>query len=425
LMVDADVNASAGLEAVAAGMETMKVSENQAATHTPDQVANSFEDMDLPEDILRAVYGAGFDKPSPVQSKAVLPHKSGKDVIVQSQSGTGKTLAFVLGAALSIDRNIKKTQILVMSHTRELVNQTREVFAKVLKHSDITYYDLVGSKATDEERRRKMQNDMDALTSGKQIIIGTTGRIKNMLRRFDISHIKQIILDEADRMIEDTDFVSDIAEICGALPLKSNLQICLYSATIPEKVKGQIQELMREDKFELLVPSNEVALKGIKQFYVQCPDQQFKASVLMSLTKDLPMETMICFCNRKEEAVNIQGLFAQHGFPFSLIHGDLTDKERETIMADFRNGKIRYLIASDLLARGIDVQQVSLVVNFSLPISREDYIHRVGRGGRYGRKGIAINLVSDDELRTLNSFEEHYSFKIAMLPAEPASILED
>jgi superfamily II DNA/RNA helicase len=421
-----DKRAGVNGDDLAENLNKMKVSENaengagQQNDNSQDVICETFEDMDLAEPILKAIYGLGFSGPSPVQSRAVYPHKSGRDVIVQSQSGTGKTLAFALGAICSVDEKNGQPQIIVLCHTRELCAQTAQVFNDLLKFSPINHHVLTGGGPPPIV-------DSQELSHGKQIIVGTTGKIKNMIERnrFNTAHVKQIICDEADKMIQDVDFIQDISEICNNLPLKSTLQICLYSATIGLKVLEQVKELMRENHYSLLVPTEEVALKGIKQFYHICDTSQYKTQVLLSLTQDLPMETMICFCNTRDEVDEVSRIYSAHNFPYASIHGGMEQPDRESIMAKFRSGQIRYLIATDLLNRGIDVQQISMVINFSLPLQREEYIHRVGRSGRYGRKGIAINLINEDEHRRLNSFEEHYCFKNDVLPADPSSIIED
>ncbi|MES1902243.1 MAG: translation initiation factor eIF4A [Paramarteilia canceri] len=384
---------------------------------------NQFEKMGISVNILKGIYAMQIETPSPVQKKAIIPLLNGKDVLVQSQSGTGKTLAFAIGSSMSVDPQIKQPQVLIFAHTRELCSQIHKEFEKLLKFEpSINVCVLLGERKKDGtvDRKYDMVND-------KQIIVGTTGKIANHLKHGKINpnHIKQVIFDEADKML-DQNFLPEVNSIINALPQNKSLQICFFSATVPPKIEEIMKTVMREDRFELLLKEDEVALKGIKQYYHPCLEDSpgYKLDVLISLCEEMKIDFIVCFCNTKEEVKEVGDGFARIEIPFQVMHGDLEQDQREEILQRFRSGELKCLICTDLLGRGIDVQQISLVINYSLPYRREEYIHRVGRSGRYGRKGVAINFVNTTEQKRLQDFELTYHFKCLLLPEDISNLLD-
>jgi len=378
------------------------------------QPVENFEDLNLSEDILRGVYSLDFTKPSKVQQMAVLPHIKGRDVLVQSQSGTGKTLAFVLGAVMSVNPTVNLPQVIVWCPTRELTLQTGEVFRQITKFSKIKTVELYGG----------VRSELIGLNEA-HVVVGTTGKIKAQLRRRGLysSQIRQLIVDEADKML-DGDFVEDVGEICHLLECKQNLQVCFYSATIPEATVMRVKDILRAGYYELLLEQSDVTLDGIKQYHLLCDDDNFKCNALVSLLGDLEVNTIVIFANFKDKVAQLCQFCDEQQIPYVSIMGSMEQEERVKNMHIFRSGQKRFLIATDLVGRGMDVQHVSLVINFQMPLNREDYIHRIGRSGRYGKKGVAINLVNVEELRTLKSFEEHYKFTCKQLPQDVSSLFE-
>jgi len=383
-------------------------------------LAETFESLNLPEEILKGVYAMGFENPSKVQKHAIFPHMAGKDVIIQSQSGTGKTLAFVLGAIMTVDTKIRSPQVLVLCHTRELCIQTGNYFKEILKFSDqYKHHELYGGGP------KIGLPDRAVLSQGVHIVVGTTGKIEHMMKNgaLQTHNVKSVILDEADKMLDETN-LRDVIQICQNLQNRSQLQVCLYSATIPDHVLDKIKEIMREDYYELLLQRTQVTLEGIKHYSLLCPTPEFKIDVLLSLINDLNLQTTVIFTNTRESVMKLGQVFDNEQIPYVAIHGQMEQQQRLEAVHAFKSGQKRFLLATDLVGRGMDVQQVSLVINHDIPNSRDDYMHRVGRSGRYGRKGVAINLVSEQEKRHLDSFEEHYNFTVAPLPAEVNTLFD-
>jgi translation initiation factor 4A len=335
------------------------------------------------------------------------------DILAQSQSGTGKTGAFVVGSLSVVDTSIKAPQVLVLCPTRELSQQTERV-AKALG----SYMNLKVLSATGGNQLR---NDISTLKAGAQFIVGTPGRIFDLIRRGDLSveHIKYVILDEADQMLEDL-FAEQIKAILDN-KFPSTTRLALFSATMPQNVI-EIAEHYLSNPARMLLPPDEVTLDGIKQYYVELEREDWKLPVLLDLYQQIAVNQALIYVNKRQKAEWLAKQLSAQGFTLEYIHGEMEVGERKKRMDDFRSGTVRVLISTDLLARGIDVQQVSLVVNYELPIQRENYVHRIGRSGRYGKKGVAVNLVYGDERNTLKEIERHYSTTISELPEDLASL---
>jgi translation initiation factor 4A len=374
---------------------------------------DSFDEMGLPEALLRGIYAHGFEKPSPIQQKAIVPIKSGNDVLAQAQSGTGKTGAFSIGAMCHVDPAIKKPQILVLVPTRELAQQIEYVATHIGNHLPLSVYSATGGTP--------ISSDLRALERGAQYIVGTPGRIYDLMHRGAIQrqHIKCLIMDEADQMLEDR-FREQVMCILG-LGFPKETRVALFSATMPAEVVEFAEKLL-SNPVKILIPPEEVTLEGIKQYFIELPREDWKYEVLCDLYQQLNINQAIIYCNKRQKVEWLAEKMSGQGFPLSFIHGEMEVEERRRRMTEFRKGSIRVLISTDLLARGIDVQQVSLVINYELPVQRENYIHRIGRSGRFGRKGVSINLLLPEETKLMKDIESFYSTQVVQLPEDLAGI---
>lgn len=373
----------------------------------------SFDEMGLSDQLTRGVYSYGFENPSKIQQLAIVPMSKHTDILAQSQSGTGKTGAFTIGSLSVVDPSIKAPQVLVICPTRELAQQTERV-ARALG----TYMELKVLSATGGNQLR---NDISSLKAGAQFIVGTPGRVFDLIRRGDlvVDHIKYVILDEADQMLEDL-FAEQIKAILDN-KFPSFTRLALFSATMPQNVL-EIAETYLNNPVRILLPPDEVTLDGIKQYYVEMEREDWKLPVLLDLYQQIAVNQALIYVNKRQKAEWLAKQLAAQGFSLEYIHGEMEVGERKKRMEDFRSGSVRVLISTDLLARGIDVQQVSLVVNYELPIQRENYVHRIGRSGRYGKKGVAINLIYGDEMNTMKEIEKHYSTSIKELPEDLSAL---
>merc|ERR1711959_600214 len=263
--------------------------------------------------------------------------------------------------------------------------------------------------------------DIDKLKDGQHVVVGTPGRVYDMLskRHFRLDNLQVFVLDEADEMLS-RGFKDQIYDIFKCLP--PNIQVCLFSATMPPEILDLTGKFMR-DAVRILVKKDELTLEGIRQFYVAIEKEEWKLETLCDLYETLTITQAIIYCNTRRKVDYLAAEMAKRDFTISTMHADLDQKERDLIMREFRSGSSRVLISTDLLARGIDVQQVSLVMNFDLPSSLENYLHRIGRSGRFGRKGVAINFVTSDSVRTLKDIERFYHTQIEEMPMDIADLL--
>ena len=380
----------------------------------------SFDEMSLSEGLLRGIYGHGFEKPSQIQQKGIVPVKEGRDILAQAQSGTGKTGTFCIGALSRMDPSLKVPQVLVMVPTRELAQQIETVAKALSHHLGISIYCAVGGT--------ELHHDLRALSGGAQFIIGTPGRIYDLMNRKSYNgssaalprnNIRVLIMDEADQMLENK-FREQVMCILE-LGFPKETQVALFSATMPPEVIEVANKLL-SNPVRILVPPEEVTLVGIQQYSVPLQKDEWKFDALCDIYSQLNINQAIIYCNKRQRVEWLADKMGSQQFPVSYIHGEMEVGERKRRMAEFRNGSCRVLISTDLLARGIDVQQVSLVINFELPSQKENYIHRIGRSGRFGRKGVAINLIGPDEVTMIKEIESHYATKIIDLPEDLSKI---
>ena len=381
----------------------------------------SFDDMALPESLLRSIYSYGFERPSVIQQKGIMPIAEGRDILGQAQSGTGKTATFCIGSMTRIDPTLKAPQVLVLTPTRELAQQIESVAKGLSQNMGLSVYCAVGGT--------ELHHDLRALDKGAQFIIGTPGRIYDLMTRKALNgnghalsqaNIRVLIMDEADQMLEDK-FHLQVMEILD-LGFPAATQVALFSATRPAEVIEVATRLLR-NPVKILIPPEEVTLDGIRQYGVELPKEEWKIEALTDIYSQLNINQAMIYCNKRQRVEWLAEKLQGQGFPVSYIHGEMEVSERKRRMQDFRTGAVRVLISTDLLARGIDVQQVSLVINYELPTNQENYIHRIGRSGRFGRKGVAINMIGPDELEMKNQIEKYYSTKIINLPDDLSKIL--
>jgi len=379
-----------------------------------DAVATTFDEMNLKEELLRGVYGYGFEKPSAIQQRAILPCLTGRDVIAQAQSGTGKTATFSISCLQNIDSKLNSCQALILSPTRELALQTEKVVRALGQYMKISCVPIIGGGSVKEDQAK--------LEKGVHIVVGTPGRVYDVIQRkmFDVRHIKMFVLDEADEMLS-RGFKDQIYDVFRLLPT-ADLQVVLVSATMPQEVLEVTKNFMREP-VRVLVKKEELTLEGIKQFYISIDREDWKLDVLCDLYETITITQAVIFCNTRRKVDWLQEKMTSREFTVSCMHGDQDQAGRELTMREFRSGSSRVLITTDLLARGIDVQQVSLVINYDLPSNRENYIHRIGRSGRFGRKGVAINFVTPEDVRTMRDIEDFYHIHIDEMPMNVADLL--
>ncbi|CAB9518054.1 Eukaryotic initiation factor 4A-I (Fragment) [Seminavis robusta] len=378
-----------------------------------DEAIETFDGMELPDELLRGIYSYGFEKPSAIQQRACKPTMLGKDLIAQAQSGTGKTATFAIGTLAKVDPKQRDCQSLILAPTRELAQQIQKVVLALGDYMDIQVHACVGGTA--------VRDDIRTLQQGVHVVVGTPGRVSDMINRraLRLDHIRQFFLDEADEMLS-RGFKDQIYDIFKFLP--ESVQVCLFSATMPLEVLEVTERFMREP-VRILVKKDELTLEGIKQFYIAVEHEEWKLDTLCDLYETLTITQAIIYCNTRRKVDWLQEEMQKKDFTVSCMHGDMDQRERDIIMREFRTGSSRVLITTDLLARGIDVQQVSLVINFDLPTNRENYIHRIGRSGRFGRKGVAINFLTEADVRYLRDIEEFYTTEITEMPMDVADLI--
>ena len=373
----------------------------------------SFEDLELNDKLLRGIYGYGFEKPSKIQYKSIPLIKTGLDIIAQSQSGTGKTGAFSIGILNNIDIKLKKTQYIVLTPTHELAKQIYSVIENLGSRMDITICKVIG-KTSINESIMQLKNE-------PQIIVATPGRLFDMINKNYIftDNIKTLVLDEADEMLS-SGFMEVLYEIIKCMPKKC--QMCLFSATMPQEILDLTEKFMNNPE-RLLINKDELTLEGIQQFYIDLKQYNWKFDVLYDIYDTIDIAQSIIYVNSKNILNNLYNRLLTDKYPVSYIHGDMQTSEREKNLNDFKNGTTRIMLSTDLLSRGIDIQQLSLVINFDLPRNKETYIHRIGRSGRYGRKGTAINFITSEDHAHMKEIQEFYNTKIEEMPQNISDLL--
>jgi len=369
-------------------------------------VVTSFDDMNLKRDLLKGIYQSGFKEPSAIQARALVPIMEGRDVVAQSQSGTGKTTIFCIGVLNQIETRKAELQALCLAPTRELAEQTQNVLLSLGEFMRARVHCCVGGHPVSE--------DVRTLQGGVHVVSGTPGRVFDMIDRkaLNTRHIKMFVIDEADEMLQ-RNFKSQVYDIYRYLP--PSVQIVVISATMSNEVL-EVTDKFMNDPVRILVKRDELTLEGIRLFFVSVEKEEWKFDTLVDLYDTLTVTQAVIFCNTKKKVIWLTDRMRKANFTVSAITGDMPQAERDAITEEFRSGASRVLIATDVFGRGIDVAQVSLVINYDLPNSRELFIHRVGRSGRFGRKGVAINFVKNDDIQILRDIEQFYSTQIDEMP---------
>jgi translation initiation factor 4A len=378
-------------------------SENETSTF------ESWDDVNMSMKLLRGIYSYGFEKPSAIQKQSVLPFKNGRDVIAQAQSGTGKTGAFTVGVLSRVDAKKNQTQALILSPTKELSLQNFNVANALSSYMKLNIYHAIGGVP--------VQKDSEYFSNTTpQIVLGTPGRINDLINRgiLKTEHISMFVLDEADEMLS-KGFKEQIHTIFQFMP--KEVQVGLFSATMPSEVM-EITKNFMQNPHEIYVKSDMLTLEGIKQYYVLLEDDQQKYATIKDIYSMFSVSQTIIYCNSVKRVTDLTDALRADEFPVVCIHSNMNTNERLSIYNDFKAGQYRVLISSDVTARGIDVQQVSVVINFDIPHSKHTYLHRIGRSGRFGRKGTAINFVSERDYETVKEIENWYQTKFEELPAK-------
>jgi len=386
----------------------------------PSYNINTWEELDLSENMLRGIYSYGFETPSPIQQKAIKPIMMGRDVIAQAQSGTGKTATFSIGALSRIDLEKNSTQVLILSPTKELTSQTSRVITSLgdmlenSKKERLRVQTVFGGAVYEEKSSFSNKNT-------PHVICGCPGRVYDMMRRDKISikTIKLVILDEADEMLS-SGFKEQVYNIFQYF--NNDIQVALFSATLPESITPLIDKIMR-NPVKISVKAEMLTLDGIGQYYIAVDDDRQKYATLKHLFSIAKLSCCIIYCNSVKRVVDLYEAMKEDEFPVCCIHSGMDHAARSTAFNQFRTGQMRVLISSNVTARGIDIQQVSVVINFDVPKCVHTYLHRIGRSGRWGRKGTGVNFVTRRDFGKMKEIESHYNTQIREMPDDLGNIL--
>jgi superfamily II DNA/RNA helicase len=372
-----------------------------------DLQPTTFDSLNLNENLLKGVYLHGFTQPSKIQIKGISSINTGRDCILQSQSGTGKTATYLLGVLNRLDSE-KGCQGIIITPTRELATQVYEVASNLSKYTDYKIVKCMGG--TDIQQNKQELREAT-------IIIGTLGRIHHMIneKKINVHKLKFIVIDEADELLAD-----GICDKLQALFDKApaGIQVVLISATMSINVFNASKKFMHEP-IKVLLKNNEVIVDLISQFYLDVETEELKFDTLMDLYNLVSTSQAIIFCNTIRKVEWLEQNLKQNNFPITTIHSNMTQVERDNVVKDFRDGKTRLLLTTDLLSRGIDIPQVNMVINYDLPPNKETYVHRIGRCGRFDKKGVAISMVKmldPTDVKTFNKMKHFYKMDIREMP---------
>jgi len=373
-------------------------------------VIMKWDDLELNENLLRGVYAYGFETPSEIQKRAIYPIIHRKDVIAQGQSGSGKTGTFAISMLQRIELEKREAQVLVLSPTHELVTQTAKVIRDIgSKMEGLTVKTLVGGTSTRDDIQELKQ-------TVPHIVVGTIGRVFDMFQKQYLlgNDLKLLILDEADEMLSDGFLDVIRLMFCHYLPL--DIQIVLFSATMPKEIITLSEKFMK-NPVHLLMKTEDLSLKCIEQYYVAVTNDFMKYSVLKDIFSVISVSKCIIYCNNVQRVETLTESMMRDGFSVCCIHSNMDKTRRGQVLNNFRMGDTRVLISSDVTSRGIDIQQVSTVINFDLTRNVSTYLHRIGRGGRWGRKGAAITFVTRQDVPDMRRIESFYKIDIRELPS--------
>jgi len=367
-----------------------------------------FEDFDLKRSLLMGIFEMNYEKPSPIQEESFPRILMGKNVLARAKNGTGKTGAYAIPCLQMVDDSSTKLQVVVLTPTRELALQTSSVMIQLAKHMPIQIMSSTGGMNLKEDILRLRA------PGGIQVVVATPGRLWDLSQQevVDLSNVKIFCLDEADKLLSE-DFITVVESILSECPPAR--QLLLYSATFPVRVKEFCGNWMpMYDQVNLMT---ELTLKGITQFYAYVDEKQ-KVLCLKTLFKMLQIHQAIIFCNSSKRVELLAQRITRLGFSCYYIHSGMAQQHRNRVFHDFRSGHCRNLVCTDLFTRGIDVASVNVVINFDFPRSSETYLHRIGRSGRFGHLGLAINFIADKDRESLYKIEHELNTVIKPIPAE-------
>ena len=398
-------------------MEENSMEENTMEKNTIERnkEIENWDELNLKEDILRGIYSYGYEKPSDIQKKSIPNIINKRDVIAQAQSGMGKTASFSISTLQLIDVNLPKVQAIMLAPTHELAKQTCNVLVNLgSMMKGLRIKTLIGGTYIQDDYQ-------DIKTNTPHIIVGCAGRIYDMIRRRYLStdDVKIMVLDEADEMLSQG-FKTQIYNIFQYF--NDNIQVAIFSATFTDEILEITNKFMR-DPVRIIMKTEELSLECIQQHYIAVKSDHMKYDVLKDLFATISVSQTIIYCNSINRVTDLYRAMTHDGFSVCCIHGSMDKLEREREFSSFRNGSFRVLISSNITARGIDIQHVSTVINFDIPKCVNTYLHRIGRSGRWGRKGLAINFVTRKDINYMRDIENHYKIKIEELPCSYGELI--
>ncbi|XP_031624940.1 ATP-dependent RNA helicase me31b [Contarinia nasturtii] len=369
-----------------------------------DTRGNEFEEFCLKRELLMGIFEKGWEKPSPIQEAAIPVALGGKDILARAKNGTGKTGAYSIPVLEQIDSTKDCIQALIIVPTRELALQTSQICIELAKHLNIRVMVTTGGTV--------LKDDIMRIYQKVQLIIATPGRILDLIDKevANMSQCRMLVLDEADKLLSQ-DFKGMLDHVIMKLP--KELQILLFSATFPLSVKNFMDKHLR-DPYEINL-MEELTLKGVTQYYAFVQERQ-KVHCLNTLFSKLQINQSIIFCNSTQRVELLAKKITELGYCCYYIHAKMAQAHRNRVFHDFRQGLCRNLVCSDLFTRGIDVQAVNVVINFDFPKMAETYLHRIGRSGRFGHLGIAINLITYEDRFNLHRIEKELGTEIKPIP---------
>lgn len=367
-------------------------------------MSTNFDNLDIKNEILKGIYLYGFKEPSIIQKKGIETINSGSDCILQSQSGTGKTGTYLIGVFNKIICN-NCLQCIIVTPTRELAKQVYEVAIQIAKFSKLKIDLVIGG------------SNSNYILNNTNLVIGTLGRLNHIFlnKNNKLNFIKMLVIDEADNMFYNG-MPNELQNILNKINHK--IQKIFISATLSKNI-FELESVLLDNPKKILLKKDEIAVDLISQFYIDVEIEDYKFDVLLDLYNIMPTTQVIIFCNTIRKVIWLNTKLTDANFLITTIHGGMTQDERNEIVKNFRDGKTRLLLTTDLLARGIDIPQVNLVINYDLPISKETYIHRIGRCGRFGKKGVSITMIKIDDqndMKILNKMRNYYKLNINELP---------
>ncbi|CAM6099063.1 unnamed protein product [Calypogeia fissa] len=388
---------------------TLKLPPTDSRYRTEDVTAtkgNEFEDYFLKRELLMGIYEKGFERPSPIQEESIPIALTGSDILARAKNGTGKTAAFCIPAIEKIDQNKNAIQVLILVPTRELALQTSQVCKELAKHLRIQVMVTTGGTS--------LKDDIMRLYQPVHLLVGTPGRVLDLARKgvCNLGDCNMLVMDEADKLLS-PEFQPLVEKLIAFLP--ETRQTLLYSATFPVTVKSFKDRFLRKPYVINLM--DELTLKGITQFYAFVEERQ-KVHCLSTLFSKLQINQSIIFCNSVNRVELLAKKITELGYSCFYVHAKMLQSHRNRVFHDFRNGACRNLVSSDLFTRGIDIQAVNVVINFDFPKNSETYLHRVGRSGRFGHLGLAVNLITYEDRFNLYRIEQELGTEIKPIPPQ-------